>query len=191
MAEADGSNIAITPIKVEEEGCSDCIVVKLWDAESYIQETGRSAVKAEFLTKTITLQRGGYADVPLLIKHMGGDNSDRYVSVRVMPPAGYTYYPKSVAESTTEEERFEAARAGTILNGGIDMAQFVVPSDPVSIQVGSQQLVNVRFVVPENIPDEATGTFVPVLLEIVTQSGSSPDSVYNENAGIELIIVHS
>jgi hypothetical protein len=190
MAEADGSKIAITPLKVEEESCSDCIALKSWDAESYVRETGKSAVKAEFLIKSVTLQRGSYADVPLLIKHMGGDNSERYVSVRVMPPIGYTLYPKSVAEATTEEERFEAAKAGTMLNGGIDMAQFVVASDPVNIQVGSQQIVHVRFIVPDNIPVEANGTYVPILLEVTTQSAEGQDSVYNENTGIELIIVH-
>jgi hypothetical protein len=194
MAEADGSKIAIVPIKAKEESCSFCINLQTWeDAEAYVRETGKSAVEAEFLVKSITLQRGSYADVPLRIKHLGGDNSERYVSVRVMPPEGYIYYPKPVGESTTEEERFEAARTGTILRGAVDMAGFVVPqSEPVNIQVGSQQIVNVRFVVPDDISEQANGTFVPVLLEIGTQSGTtSPDSVYNVNAGIELNIAHS
>ncbi len=189
-AEADGSMIAITPIAVKEERCSDCIEFQSWDAEAYIQKTGKSAVKAEFLTQSVTVQRGRYAEVPLLIKHMGGVNSERYVSVRVLPPSGYTLYPRSVAEAGAEEERIEAAKTGTLLKG-IDMAQFVVASDPVSIQVGSQQIVNVRFVVPDNIPDEASGTFVPILLQVATQSADSQVSVYNDNAGIELIIVHS
>jgi hypothetical protein len=57
--------------------------------------------------------------------------------------------------------------------------------------VGNQQIVNVRFIVPDNIPQGADGTFVPVSLEVTTQSGSSPDSILNENTGIDLIIVHS
>ena len=190
MAEADGSKVAINPITVKKESC-DCIVLNLMDEETYLRDTGRSVVKAEFLTESVSLQRGSYADVSLLVKHLGGVNSERYVTVRVMPPAGYTLYPKSVAETTTEEQRFEAAKSQTILRGGIDMAQFVMPGAPVEIQVGNQQVVNVRFVVPEDIPDEVNGTFVPVLLEVTTPSAESPDSVYDANAGIELIILHS
>jgi hypothetical protein len=74
MEEADGSKIAITPINAKEENC-ECIVFQVWDAERYVQETGRSAVKAEFLVQNITVQKGSYADVPLLLKHVGGDNS--------------------------------------------------------------------------------------------------------------------
>jgi hypothetical protein len=51
-----------------------------------------------------------------------------------MPPEGYAYYPRSVTEATTEQERFEAAKSGDILNGAIDMAQFVIPSDPVNVR---------------------------------------------------------
>jgi hypothetical protein len=156
MAEDDGSKIAINPIAVKKESC-ECIVMNLMDTETYLRESGRSVVKAEFLSESVNLQRGNYADVPLLVKHLGGDNSERYVTVRVMPPAGYTLYPKSVAETTTEEQGFEAAKSKTILGGGIDMAQFVMPGAPIDIQVGSQQLVNVRFVVPEDLPDEVDG----------------------------------
>ncbi|MGH9878946.1 MAG: hypothetical protein ACRD5H_15055, partial [Nitrososphaerales archaeon] len=61
-------------------------------------------------------------------------------------------------------------------------------TEPVSIDVGSEQIVNVHFVVPANIPAEVDGTFVPIQLEVTTQSGSE-DAVFVENTGIELIVV--
>jgi hypothetical protein len=186
MVEADGK-IDITPARVEQ-GCSNCITLQVWDAETYVRETGKSTVKAEFLVQNVTVQRGGYADVPLRLVHVGGSNYEPYVEVRVLPPVGYTLYPKSVAESSTEEERFEAAKAGTMLRGGIDIAQFVLPTDPVIIKVGSQEIINVRFVVPANIVKEVDGTFVPILLEVTMQSSSSQDSIFNGSTGIELII---
>jgi hypothetical protein len=191
MAEADGGRVAIKPINIEEESCSGCIFLKFWDAETYVEETERSAVNAKFLVNNVTLQKGSYAEVPLLLKHMGGDSSERYVSIRVLPPTGYTLYPKSVAESTTVEERLEAAKTATMLRGGVDLARFVVASDPVNIQVGSQQTVNVRFVVPEDTPAEVNSAFVPILLEATTQSSASHDSVFLESTGMDLIIVHS
>jgi hypothetical protein len=151
LAEADGSKIAINPVAIREDGedCQ-CIVLQFWDTDRFIRETGGSAVKAQFLVQNITLQRGGYAEAPLLIQHLGGAKAEHYVTVRAVPPTGYTLYPKPVAESTTEMERFEAAETGTILRGAIDMAEFVVPSNPITIQVGGEQIVNVRFVVPED-----------------------------------------
>jgi hypothetical protein len=93
FVEADGSRIALEPIDIERKSCSNCIVMEFWDAEKYVYETGKSTVKAEFLDNNITLQRGGHADVPLLLKHMRGTNSERYVSVRVKPHQGILCTP--------------------------------------------------------------------------------------------------
>ncbi|HKU49785.1 MAG TPA: hypothetical protein VJP79_07530 [Nitrososphaera sp.] len=192
-AEADGSKIAINPVAIREEEDGEdcgCIVLQFWDTARFIRETGGSAVKAQFLVQNITLQKGGYAEAPLLIQHLGGGKAEHYVTVRAVPPTGYTLYPKSVAESTTEEERIEVAKTNTIIRGAIDMAEFVVPSDPVTIQVGGEEIVNVRFVVPDGVPNE--DTWVPVMLEVTTESGTiNPESISREDAGIDLIIVPS
>lgn len=184
MVQADGTRIDITPVMPEEE-CPNCIVLQFFEADEYVRETGKSAVTARFLTENVTVHRGSYADIPLLLTHIGGTDSERNVAVRVVPPTGYILYPKSVAQATTEEERFEAAKAGTRLNGGIDLAQFVLATDPLVISVGSEKTINVRFVVPADMPDEVDGTFIPIMLEI---QSSADQEVLHENTGIELII---
>ncbi len=154
---------------------SDGITLQANEPEAYVRETGKSAVRAEVASEQVSVQRGSSATIDVVAKHLGGANADQSVIVKVLPPVGYVYYPPSVAKSTTSEQRYEAARSGTILAGGIDLEKFVtiVGANQKAVEKGSQQVYNVMISVPKDLHDEALGEiFIPINIQATDGNGN-------------------
>lgn len=167
--------------------------MKPMTAESYVQETGKSAVKAEFPVKEIQLKRGTSGTVNVHIKHLGGVNAESSVTVKVSPPTGYILLPKSVAETTTPEQRLQAAQTGQIIPGGIDLSSLMtftgLPADrSMSIAANNEQIVQVRISLPADFPAEMVGRgfHIPIIVEAIAGDGSM---IVAENNGLDIQVV--
>ena len=169
----------------------ESIHLKPISADSYVKETGNSAVKAMFTEKTVQLKRGSEATLNLAIMHIGGLNAKPIAQVMVSQPTGYILLPKSVAEKTTPEQRLEVATTGTVIPGGIDMASFVTinASDRnLSLAVNIQHAMQVKITMPKDLPDELVGTgfHIPIIL---TATDTNGNPIVAENNGIDVEIL--
>ncbi len=160
-----------------------------YEPRSYVIETGKSAVVVEVASENISLKRGSSVNIEVIARHIGGANADQSVNVKVLPPIGYTVYPPSAAKLSTPEERFEAAKTGTPIQGGIDLATFMTVEAPSekAISKASQQVYSVIINVPIDLPDEFVGDaiFIPVNIEATDINGSS---LPGQGAGLTVIV---
>ncbi len=169
----------------------ESIHLKPISADSYVKETGNSAVKAVFTEKTVQLKRGSEATLNLAIVHMGGLNAKPIAQVKVSQPTGYILLPKSVAEKTTSEQRLEAATTGAVIPGGIDMASFVtinVADSNLSLAANVQHAMQVKITMPKDLPDELVGTgfHIPIIL---TATDTNGNPIIAENNGIDVEVL--
>ncbi|MGH9923701.1 MAG: hypothetical protein ACRD38_13210, partial [Nitrososphaerales archaeon] len=102
-------------------------------------------------------------------------------------------YPASLATSTTEEQRTEAASTGNLIPGSVDLGNLVI-IDNVSanarVDGGKSSTVQVTFSVPKTFPDEMVGKTIeiPIIVKATDDSGNS-DTVFVQYKAIELEIV--
>ncbi|MGH9878391.1 MAG: hypothetical protein ACRD5H_12210 [Nitrososphaerales archaeon] len=153
----------------------DGIGLQFSEPEEYVNETGKSAVKVEVASEAVSIKRGSSANIEVVAKHLGGANADQSITVKVLPPIGYTLYPPSVGKSTTPEQRYEATRSGTVLAGGIDLGKFmsIVGADQKAVAKNSQQVYSVMISVPKDLPDELLGEiFIPINIEAIDVNGN-------------------
>lgn len=155
--------------------------------EDYVSETGKSAVKATMASEKVTAKRGTAVAIEVLANHLGGANADQTVNVKVLPPIGYTLYPPSVAKSTTPEERFEAALAGTPLPGGIDLGALVTVQGPSekAVSKASQQAYTIMINLPKDLPDELDEIFIPINVKAMDSSGNE---VPAKGTGVTVVV---
>ena len=158
-----------------EEGS---ITLNIWTAESYVKDTGNSAIKAEFSEDAIQLNKGTDKMVSLIIKHLGGANAKSSVDVMISPPIGHILLPASVAENTTVEERINAATTGKMIPGGIDLASFITITESdrsLSLSTNDQKELQVKIAIPKDLPDEFVGAgfFIPIIVSAVDPDGNS------------------
>lgn len=166
-------------------------------AEEYAEATKKSAIKSEFVTKEVQIQRGTSQSIDVLIKHIGGEEAEQTATVTISAPYGYILLPKSVAESTTFEERVEAARTGKVLTGGIDLGTFVKVDESaasegqssmtVMLAKNTERMISVQISIPEDLSAELVGTgfHIPVVLEA---SGTDGKAIVVENNGVDVVI---
>jgi hypothetical protein len=160
--------------------------------ESYLADGGRAAVVMELPTKHVIISKGEDATAPVVLRHLSGSNNpSSFVDVKLSPPNGYIYYSASLAKSTTEEQRMEAAMTGNLITGSIDLGTFVEFDDASAnpkIDADATSIVQARFVVPANIPDEMIGQTIqlPIILSAFDDKG---DEVFTQNDLLEVEIV--
>jgi hypothetical protein len=121
---------------------------------------------------------------------LGGVNAEPSVTVKVSPPTGYILLPKSVAETTTPEQRLQAAQTGHIIPGGIDLGSLMtftgLPADrSMSIAANNEQIVQVRISLPADFPAEMVGRgfHIPIMVEAMAGDGSM---IVAENNGVDI-----
>lgn len=176
---------------VEEPKTEDTanISFQFFEPESYVEQTGKSAVVVQVTSERIPLQRGDSTNIEVLARHLGGENADQSVNVKVLLPTGYTLYPPSVAKSTTPEDRFDAAKAGTILPGGIDLREFMSISgeSEKAVAESTEQLFTVTIRVPADLPDELVGEEIYIPINVETTDGSG-NAVPGKSTGVMVVV---
>jgi len=161
--------------------------IQFIDPISYAKETGKSAVVVEVASESVSVKRGSSASIEVIAKHIGGANADQSINVKVLPPIGYTLYPPSVGKSTTPEERFEAAKRGTTLQGGFDLATFMTVQAPSekAVSKDSQQAFTVMISIPNDLPDELADIFIPINIQATDSHGNA---VPGQGTGIDVVV---
>lgn len=163
------------------------ISFQVTEPESFVQQTGKSAVILQVATEQVSIKRGSSANVEVLARHIGGPNADQSINVKVLPPIGYTLYPPSVAKSTTPEERFEASRTGTAISGSFDLGKFVTivgPSEK-AVSKASEQAFNLMISIPKDLPDELGEIYIPINVEPTDSNGNV---VPGQSTGITIVV---
>lgn len=165
----------------------DSISFQVPEPESFVQQTGKSAVVSQVASDRISIKRGGLANVEVLAKHIGGANAAESINVKVLPPIGYTLYPPSVAKSTTPEERFEAARTGTTIPGSFDLGKFVTIVGPneKAVSRASEQAFTIMISIPKDLPEELEEIFIPVNIEATDGNGNT---VPGQSTGVTVVV---
>lgn len=166
----------------------DGLAMLVIEPESFVQETGKSAVKSYVASEQISVKRGSSAVIEVMAKHIGGANADQSINVKVLPPVGYKLYPPSVAKSTTPEQRAEAAGEHTILQGGIDLGLFVSVNEPdgKAILKSDEKAFDVLISVPGDLPDELLGEiYIPLNIDATDSSGNA---IPGEGTGIIVVV---
>jgi len=171
-----------TPI---ESGGS--ISLQVIEPESFVQQTGISAVLSQVASEQVSIKRGSSANIEVQVKHIGGANAAESINVKVLPLIGYTLYPPSLAKSTTPEERFEAARTGTAIPGSFDLGKFVTIVGPneKAVSKANEQAFNVLISIPEDLPDELKEIFIPINIEATDSDGNA---VPGQSTGIMVVV---
>lgn len=171
------------------ESGGDSISLQVLEAGSFVQQTGKSAVKAEFASKEVSVARGNTVTVQARIQHVGGANAESAVNVKVLPPVGYILYPPSLAKSTTLEERVQAAETGNLIAGSIDLGQLVtvVGSNQKAIEKAGEQVFQIQISVPKDLSDEMVGSgfHIPLIVQATDNSGNL---VFTDSTGIDVTV---
>jgi hypothetical protein len=163
------------------------ISLQVIEPESFVQQTGKSAAVSQVASEQVSIKRGSSANIEVMAKHVGGANAAESINVKVLPPIGYTLYPPSVAKSTTPEERFEAARMGTVIPGSVDLAKFVTIVGPneKAVSKASEQAFSVLISIPKDLPKELKEIFIPINIEATDSDGNV---VPGQSTGIMVVV---
>jgi hypothetical protein len=161
--------------------------------DSYIAKGGKSIAKLEIPIKQVNLTRGSTAEVDLHLKHIAASASPfTLVNVKILPPKGYTWYPASLASSTTFEQRVQAAETGKRIPGSVDLGSIVTFSEtnPVPIGPGNEHVVKMFITIPKDLPDNIVGqgAFIRVPIEATDDMGH-PNTVFVQSNGTKFQVV--
>ncbi|MBI3638711.1 MAG: hypothetical protein HY223_00155 [Thaumarchaeota archaeon] len=161
--------------------------------DSYIAKGGKSIAKVEIPVKQVDVIRGSTAEVDLHLKHIAASASPfASVNVKVLPLKGYTWYPASLASSTTFEQRVQAAETGNLIPGSVDLGSLVTFSETNSLAIGAgnEHIVKMFITIPKNLPDDIVGqgAFINIPIEVTDDSGN-PDTVFVQSGGIKFQVV--
>ncbi len=174
---------------VEEPPTEGNISLRVLEAGSFVQETGKSAVKAEFISKEVSVVRGNTVTVQARVQHVGGENAEPSINVKVLPPIGYVLYPPSLAKSTTPEERIQAAETGRLVAGSIDLGQLVTivgPSEK-AVEKAGEHVFQIQISVPKDFSDEMVGSgfHIPLVVQATDNSGNP---IFTDSTGIDVTV---
>lgn len=161
--------------------------------DSYIAKGGKSIAKVEIPVKQVNLTRGNTAEIDLHLKHIAaGSNPYSVVNMKVLPLKGYTWYPASLASSTTFEQRVHAAETGSLIPGSVDLGTLVTFSEanPVAVGPGGEYIVKMFITMPKNLPDDVVGQGAPIDIPIeVTDDKGNSNTVFMQDGVVKFQVI--
>ncbi|MGI0074127.1 MAG: hypothetical protein ACREA3_09995 [Nitrosotalea sp.] len=159
---------------------------------SFLENGGRSAVIIDVPIKQVNVTRGNTATVDVHIKHLAGKNPFPFVYAMLTPPFNNIWYPPSIANSTTQEERIHATETGNLISGSIDLGTLITFSEtkPIKIKAGSEQIIKMYITVPQNLGEEFVGQGVNLNIPIkVTDNDGNSNTVIGQDGNVNFFIV--
>lgn len=145
------------------------------DPEAYVAERGRSAIVLSSEIMQVSAKRGERVEIPVAVKHLGGDHPYPQLGVTALPSSAI-FYPPSISESITDEERLDILNKGRIPEGAIPMSiLFHMTPDTITLLAGETQTVKLVVTLPSTLPEEMVGTSFFVSPELAI-TGKDPDA---------------